>query len=60
VPCQNLAAVAPSDALHAKLTRALEADETKLEQLSRALDQASAAANAAHQTLSDAASMLQV
>ena len=48
---RNLAAVAPNDALHARLTRALDADETKLEQLGQAMEQATAAADKAHQLL---------
>ena len=45
---RNLAAVAPGDALHAKLTRALETDETKLDQLNQAIEQTTAAADKAH------------
>jgi hypothetical protein len=57
---RNLAAVAPNDALHARLTRALDADETKLEQLGQAIDQATAAADKAHQALAEAASTLKL
>jgi hypothetical protein len=57
---QNLAAVAANDALHARLTRALDADETKLEQLAQAIDQATAAVDKAHQALADAASALKL
>jgi hypothetical protein len=57
---KNLAAVAGNDALHARLTRALDADETKLEQLSQAIDQATAAADKAHQALADAAGSLRL
>ncbi len=57
---RNLAAVPANDALHAKLTRALDADETKLEQLGQAIDQATAAADKAHQALADAASALRL
>jgi hypothetical protein len=53
---RNLAAVAPNDALHARLTRALDVDETKLEQLNGAIEQATAAADKARQALADAAS----
>ncbi len=55
---RNLAAVAANDALHARLTRALDADETKLEQLNQAIEQATAAAAKAHQVLAEAAGSL--
>jgi ATP-dependent Clp protease ATP-binding subunit ClpA len=57
---QNLAAVAPNDALHARLTRALEADETKLDQLNQAIEQTTAAADKAHLALADAAASLRL
>jgi hypothetical protein len=57
---RNLAAVAANDALHARLTKALDADETKLEQLAAAIDQATAAADKAHQVLADAATNLKL
>jgi hypothetical protein len=57
---RNLAAVAANDALHARLTRALDGDETKLEQLTQAIDQATAAADKAHKALADAAASLQL
>ena len=57
---RNLAAVAANDALHARLTRALDADETKLDQLSQAIEQATAAADKAHQALADAAASLRL
>jgi Domain of unknown function (DUF4139) len=57
---RNLAAVAANDALHARLTRSLDADETKLEQLGAAIDQATAAADKAHQALADAAGSLKL
>ena len=57
---KNLEAVAPNDALHARLTRALDADETKLEQLTAAIDQATAAADKAHQALVDAVGALKI
>ena len=57
---RNLAAVAPNDALHARLTRALDADETKLEQLGGSLEQATAAADKAHQALADAVAALKI
>jgi hypothetical protein len=57
---RNLAAVAPNDALHARLTRALDADETRLDQLNQAIEQATAAADRAHQALADAAGSLKL
>ena len=57
---RNLAAVAANDALHARLTRALDADETKLEQLNQAIEQATAAADKAHQVLAEAAGSLRI
>ncbi len=55
---RNLAAVAANDALHARLTRALDADETKLDQLNQSIEQATAVADKAHQALVEAASTL--
>jgi septation ring formation regulator EzrA len=57
---RNLAAVAPNDALHARLTRTLDADETKLEQLGAAIEQATATVDKAHQALADAAGSLRL
>jgi hypothetical protein len=57
---RNLAVVATNDALHARLTRALDADETKLDQLGQAIEQATIAADKAHQTLADAAASLRL
>ncbi|HXA20792.1 MAG TPA: hypothetical protein VNW90_00735 [Acetobacteraceae bacterium] len=57
---RNLAAVAPGDALHARLTRALEADEAKLDQLNQAIEQTMAAADKAHLALADAAASLRL
>jgi hypothetical protein len=57
---RNLAAVAASDALHARLTRALDADETKLDQLGQAIEQATAMADKAHQALADAVATLKL
>ena len=57
---RNLGAVAANDALHARLTRALDADETKLEQLNQAIEQATAAADKAHQALAEAAGSLRI
>jgi ABC-type transporter Mla subunit MlaD len=52
--------VAANDALHARLTRALDADETRLEQLNQAIEQATAAADKAHQVLAEAAGSLRI
>jgi hypothetical protein len=57
---RNLAAVAANDALHARLTRALDADETKLDQLGQAIEQATAVADKAHQALADAVATLKL
>jgi hypothetical protein len=57
---RNLAAVAVNDALHARLTRALDADETKLDQLNQAIEQATIAVDKAHRTLADAAASLRL
>jgi hypothetical protein len=57
---RNLGAVAANDALHARLTRALDADETKLEQLGAAIEQATATVDKAHQALADAAGSLRL
>lgn len=54
----NLAAVSDSDALHGRLTRALDADETRLEQLNQQIAQATAAVDQAHQALATAAASL--
>ncbi len=55
---RNLAAVAANDALHARLTRALDLDETRLEQLNLAIEQATASVDRAHQALVEAAASL--
>lgn len=57
---RNLAAVSAEDALHARLTRALDADETKLEQLAASIAQATDAADKAHQALADAVGALRI
>ena len=57
---RNLAAVAANDALHTRLTRALDADETKLDQLNQAIEQATVTADKTHQALADAASALRL
>lgn len=57
---KNLAAVASNDALHARLTRELDADETRIEQLAALLADARAAADKAHQALAEAAADLRI
>jgi hypothetical protein len=57
---RNLAAVQATDALHGKLTRALEADEARLDQLNQSIEQTTAAADAAHRALADAAASLRL
>ena len=50
----NLAATQPGDALHARMVRALDQDETRIAQLSSGIDAADGAVVAAHQALIDA------
>ncbi len=50
----NLAAVPPTDELHGRLLRALDADEEQLSRLRDAVDAAARAAQQAHQALADA------
>jgi hypothetical protein len=57
---KNLEVVPANDALHARLTRALDADETRLDQLRTAIEQATAVADKAHQALADAAASLKL
>jgi ATP-dependent Clp protease ATP-binding subunit ClpA len=57
---RNLAAVPVNDALHTRLARALDADESKLERLSQAIEQATAAADKARHALADAAGSLRL
>jgi hypothetical protein len=57
---RNLTAVAANDALHTRLTRALDADETKLDQLGQAIEQATAAVDKAHRALADAVGALKL
>ena len=56
----NLAAVSASDALRTRLMRALDADETKIEQLGNSIAEATAAADKAHRTLVDAIAALHI
>ena len=57
---KNLGAVSSGDALRSRLTRALDADETKVEQLRKAIDDASAAVDTAHRALVDAVTKLRI
>ncbi len=57
---RNLAVVAGNDALHARLMHELDADETRITQLTASLAEARAAADKAHQALADAAANLQI
>jgi len=57
---RNIAVVAPNDALHGRLARSLDADETKLEQLNQAIEQATIAAGKAQQALAEAAGTLRL
>ena len=55
---KNLASVTAGDALRTRLTRALDADETKIEQTRQAIDEASAEAGKAHRAVADAIAAL--
>ncbi len=57
---KNLAAVGSSDALRSRLTRALDADETRIEQLRKAIDDAQLEADQAHRTLADAVATMRI
>jgi hypothetical protein len=57
---KNLAAVATSDSLRTRLTRALDADETRIEQLRKTIDDAQLEADQAHRTLTDAVATLRI
>ena len=57
---RNLGAVAANDALHTRLTRALDADETRIGQLQQSIEQAEAAAQRARQALVDAVRSLRL
>jgi hypothetical protein len=57
---KNLEVVPANDALHARLTRALDADETRLDQIRTSIEQATVAADKAHDALADAASSLEL
>ena len=57
---RNLQAVPAGDALHARLMRQLDADETKIAALRQSIDQATAAADAARKVYSDAVTNLKL
>lgn len=57
---KNLAAVTSADPLRARLTRALDADETKIEQLRKSIDAAQEIADKAHRALTDAVAALKI
>jgi hypothetical protein len=57
---KNLSAVASGDALRARLTRALDADETRIDQLRKAIEDAQADADKAHRALADAVATLRI
>jgi len=57
---KNLAAVGASDSLRSRLMRALDADETRIEQSRKAIDDAQLEADQAHRTLADAVATLRI
>jgi len=57
---KNLAAVTAADPLRSRLTKALDADETKIEQLRRSIDEAQAAVDKSHRALADAVAALRI
>ena len=57
---QNLAAVSAGDALRSRLTKALDADETRIDQLRAAIADATSAAEKAHKALADAIASLRI
>jgi hypothetical protein len=57
---KNLAAVTAADPLRARLTKALDADETRIDQLRTAIDQAQTEADKSHRTLTDAVATLHI
>jgi hypothetical protein len=57
---KNLAAVTSADPLRARLTKALDADETRIDQLRTAIDQAQTAADTSHRALTDAVGSLHI
>jgi hypothetical protein len=57
---KNLGAVAATDALRSRLTRALDADETRIEQLRKSIDEAVSELLKAYRDLADAVAALQI
>ena len=57
---KNLAAVTSSDPLRARLTRTLDADETKIEQLRKTIDDAATEVDKAHRALAAAVAALRL
>jgi hypothetical protein len=57
---KNLGAVTASDSLRSRLTRVLDADETRIEQLRKAIDDAQSEADKAHRALADAVTTLHI
>jgi hypothetical protein len=57
---KNLGAVTAADPLRSRLTKALDADETKIEQLRQTIDDAQAEADKAHRSLADAVAALHI
>ena len=57
---KNLDAVSANDALHTRLTRALDADETRIAQIAQSIEQAEGAVQRAHQALADAVRSLRI
>jgi len=57
---KNLGAVSAADALRSRLTRALDADETKIEELRKSIDSAMIELAGAHRALADAVTALRI
>jgi len=57
---KNLAAVTTADPLRSRLTKALDADETRIDQLRKAIDDAQLEADKAHRVLADAVGALRI
>ena len=57
---KNLSALGAADALRSRLLRALDVDETKIEQLRKSIDDAVAEADAAHRALAAAVTALRI
>jgi hypothetical protein len=57
---KNLASVAAGEALHGRLTRALDADETRIDQIQKDIQDAEAEAGKANRALTDAVAALKI